>query len=423
MKKILFCLSSAFFLLSFFPGLRAEEVSLTLDEAVSLALRDNRSVLLKNEDVKIAKSRISEARSGLFPGLTVGGGWSDTRGSYSKDVSKFSAQAGLKQIIYSGGKVINTIKFNEYNYIATEAVLDKARLETILNVKQVFYILLLSDKFIQLNKSIVDNTKEHLAFLEARFSQGQASESGVIKMRSSLAGVVQAYEFSLNQAESAQALLQNLLFLDKEIRVKAKGQFGYEPKEIAYDEAFLTALQSRPEIRQLEAQKNAAENGVAIAKAGNRPQVSAAWDYYSSSVLATGTTKNWNDYNVLGISVSWPVFDGWLTKSKMEQALIEVKEARILKEKAVKDILLELKTAYLELKDAIEKIKVIVEQIKVYQDNLSVVREQYQAGVASELDLHDAQLSYNVALFNQIQAYYDYVTAKAKFDKATGGRT
>jgi len=301
-------------------------------------------------------------------------------------------------------------------------VLDKAKLETILSVKKAYYTFLLADRYGNINKAVVDNTNEHLVFIQARFSGGQASESEIIKMRSALAGVIQAYEVSLNQIESARALLNNLLVLDNDAKIKPEGQFSYKPKEIAYDEAFLKTMESRPEIRQLEAQKNAAAKNIEIARSGNRPEVSAAWDYYSSSRQTLGTAKNWNDYNILGITVSWPIFDGWQTKSKVEQAIIDLKETQLLKEKTLKDITLELKTVYLGLKDAIEKIKAVSLEAKVYQDNLSVIEEKYRSGVASELDLHDAKLSYSVALFNQFQANYDYLIAKAKFDKATGGQ-
>jgi outer membrane protein len=419
-KIIIFSATALFFL---FPSLalRAQEIPLSLEEAVSIALRDNRDIRLKAEDVLKAKAKISEARSGLYPSFSVGAGWSDVRGLYSKDVSGFSGQAGVSQVIYAGGRVINAIKAGEDNYIAIQAVLDKTKLETVLNVKKAYYALLLTDRYLEINKEIVENTYEHLAFVQARFSGGQVSESDVLRMRSSLAEVIQAYQTSLNQLESAQALLNNLLFLENETRIKPEGQLSYEPKEVAFDRAFLQALQSRPEIRQMEAQKNAASRNIEIAKSGNRPQVSAAWDYYSSQHLATGTAKNQNDYNVLGIAVNWPIFDGHLTRSKVEQAIIDLKEAQLLKEKAVKDIALELKTVYLELKDSIEKIKALGEQANVYQDNLSVIEDKQKAGLASGLDLQDARLSYRVALFNQIQANYDYLIAKIKFDKATGG--
>jgi outer membrane protein TolC len=416
----LFLLIISFITLPFMA--QAEELSLTLDEAITIALRDNRDILLKAEDVKKAKAKIAEAQSSLLPVLNLSAGWTDVRELYPKDFGTYSTQAGVKQILYKGGKIINAIKAGEYSYIASEAVLDKTKLETVLNVKKAFYTLLLSDRFVEINKAILDNTQEHLDFIRARFNSGEVSESDVIKMRSAKAAVLQAYEASLNQTESVQALLNNLLFFDKEVKIKPSGQFTYEPQEIAYDEAFLKAMQSRPEIRQLEAQRNAAEKGIEMLKADSRPTVSASWDYYSSSNLASQTTKNYNDYNVLGITVSWPIFDGWLTKSKVEQAIIDLKEVQLLKEKTIKDIALELKTAYLDLKNALEKIKSVNEEISVYKDNLSVIEEKYKAGITSLLDLHDARLSYAVALFNQNQADYDYVVAKAKFDKATGGQ-
>ncbi len=100
---------------------------MTLDEAITIALRDNRDVLLKAEDVKKAKAKIAEAESILFPILNLSAGWTDTRGLYTKDVGAYSAQVGVKQILYHGGKIINAIKVNEYSYIGTEAVLDKTK--------------------------------------------------------------------------------------------------------------------------------------------------------------------------------------------------------------------------------------------------------------------------------------------------------
>lgn len=58
--------------------LSAEEVALTLDEAISIALRDNREVLLNAEDIKKAKAKIAEAKAGLLPTLNFTGGWTDT---------------------------------------------------------------------------------------------------------------------------------------------------------------------------------------------------------------------------------------------------------------------------------------------------------------------------------------------------------
>ncbi|TBR15004.1 TolC family protein, partial [bacterium] len=353
--------SIVFFILFILAGvnccLRAEEVSLTLDEAVSLALRNNRDVLLKTEDVKTAKENIQAAKSGLFPSASFTGGMSDTRGLYSKDVTQSSTQLSLKQYLYQSGKTANTIKQSKDKLLVSEALLDKERLEITLKVRKAFFTLLLSQGLAELNKSIMSNSQKHIMALEEQYANGHQSESELLRIISTSASTKQAYEASLNQVESGSALIKNLLFLDKEAQVNLKGGFSYLPVEVAYDEAFLKAMKSRPEIRQYEAQERADQKSIEIAKAGNRPSIYTSWDYYSRSNLTASTSKNWNDYNVIGLTFSWPVFDGWATKAKVEGALIDLKTTQLKKEKTLSDIALELKDAYIGLKDAIEKIK------------------------------------------------------------------
>ena len=419
MKQKITCLIMVILIMPF--TVKAEEVSLTLDEAVAIGLRDNRDILLKNEDLKKAKAKIAEAEAGLYPNLNVGAAWTDTRGLYSKDVGVTSGSVGIKQVLYKGGKIVNAVKVSEFGYQATEAALDAAKADIILNVKNAFYTLLLTEELTGINKGILDNTKEHLEFINARYQEGQSSESDVLSMQAAFSNVRQVYELSVNQTEAMQELLRNLLYLGKEVVVIPNEKFSFQPIEVAFDEALLKAVQERPEIRQLQAQQKAAEKNIEIARADSRPSVVASWDYYSRSNLASGTAKNWNDYNVLGIAISWPIFDGWLTRSKVDQAITDLRQAQLLGEKAAKDIALELKTAYLDLKNAIEQIKSADDQLKVYKDGLSVIQAKYKAGIASFLDLSDAELSYVVALFNQNQAIYDYLIAKARFEKATGG--
>lgn len=131
--------------------------------------------------------------------------------------------------------------------------------------------------------------------------------------------------------------------------------------------------------------------------------------------------KNQNDYNVIGLTFSGPIFDGWLTKAKIEQAIVDLKATRLIKEKTVKDIALELKNTYLELKNAIARIKASQTEEGLYKNTFLVLQEKYKAGQSSSLDLGDAGLKYEVSLFNQKQAIYDYIIAKAKFEQATGG--
>jgi len=401
----------------------AQDLPISLDEAILIGLRDSRGILLKGEELKKAKAKIAESHADLFPALTLTGGWTYTKGYYSKDLSQTNSQINLKQYFYTGGRIFNTIKYNGYNFEVAKALLDKEKIETALSIKEAFYTLLLTQDFTELNKSLLDNGREHLNYTQEKQKFGEVSDSEVLRFKSSLSDLEEIYDSSVNQIISAKESLINLLYLDKEVNIIAVGNIAYEEAEVALDQGLLKALEERPEIKQYAAQINADRSAVEIAKSGGRPSIYASWDYYSRShaVTTTVNTKNWSDYSVLGATFSWPVFDGWKTKAKVEQAVFDLKKTQLLREKAIKDIILELKEAYLGLKDAILKIKSAQSELKLYADNLRVVNEKCGKGELSLLDKSDAGIKYSVSEFNKNQAAYDYVVAKARFDKATGG--
>jgi len=419
MKRIL--LTVIFLAVFFIPRGAAQDLTLTLEEAIQLASRDNRDILLKAQDVEKAKKKISENESGLFPSLTVSGGPSETIGLYSDSLNQTAGQISAKQYLYKGGKTINSIEQSKEKLKVSEALLDKSKLEIVQKVKKAFYTLLLVDRFVQLNQQILDNTQKHLDMLQARYDKGQASDLEILKIKESLASVQKAHTESLGQLEATHSLLFNLLYIEEGAALKVQGDFVYDPKDFVYEQAFLEAVKSRPEIRQYEAQERADKKSIEITKADNRPSVYASWDYYGRSHLTGTTTENWNDYNVVGVTVSWPIFDGWLTKAKLDQAIIDLKETQLTKEKVMKDIALELRNAYVGLRNAVAQVKASESDYAFYQASLQNIQEKYQKGIASRLDLEDAVLSRDVSAFSKNQSIYNYLVSKIDFDKATGG--
>jgi len=405
------------------PLARGQDISLTLPEAIYIALRENPQVLLKENELKKAKKKIAEAKSALLPSLNLSFSFSETQGYYSKDTQQQNASLGLKQTLYSGGKIINTIRLNEDNFEITQAILDKTKIELIFNTAKAFYSLLLAEELAQLNNEILKNTTSHLEAINVRYQNGQASSLEVENIKKNQKKAEENYENSLNQIQELKSLIKNLLHLNEEVNISASGEFTYAPEEIAFDEAFVTALGKRPEIKQYEAEISRAKKSAEIVRAGNRPTVYASWDYYSRSHSTSiiGPSKNPNDYNVVGLSLSWPIFDGWQTKLRLDEAMLDIKQAQIAKDMVKRDIGLELKNAYLALKDALSKIKTAEAETSFYANNYQTVKEKYSQGIASNLDLSDAQIQNQTAFFNRNKAIYEYIVAKLAFEKATGG--
>ncbi|MCM8766242.1 MAG: TolC family protein [Candidatus Omnitrophica bacterium] len=396
-----------------------EGIKLTLEEAINIALRDNREILLKKEDFKKAKEKLKEAEAGILPILSLGSSWSDTRDYYSKDVTNFINQFSVKQPLYKGGKISGEIEENKYKIEASQTTLNMSILEIVFNVKRAFLTLMLAKEYAQLNELILRNTKNHLKAITERYDKGEVSESELIKLQEALTNIEHIFNISINQIENAKANLKNILYLANDVEIEPQGEFLYEPIEVAFDEVYLKALSKRPELRLYEEKINRIKRE--IAKAELLPNVYASWDYYlnrSDSPLAV--SQDWESHQIVGVVITWPIFDGFATQAKIRQAELDLKENQLRKEKTTADITLELKNACLELNDAISKLKAKDAEMKFYEDNLRVIRDKYRVGIASDLDLEDAELRFEIANFNRKEGVYDYLIAKAKLEKAMG---
>ncbi len=411
----------AVFVLIFPLPVLAEEIFLTLQESLDLALRENRSILLKAQEIKKTKEKIREAHGGFFPSITASATESQTRGYFDKNATQTAAQAGVKQYLYTGGQTLNTYQKNQAEFQAAEASLEKTKADIILEVKKAFYALLLANEFVQLNKMILDNTQEHLNYSGVLYQNGRTDELALLKIQEAFSSVEEAYQESIHQTEELQSLLRSLLFIDEETRIKPNGAFVYDPQILAYEDGALRALEQRPEIREFEALEESDEQAIEISKAGNRPTLYASWDYYARSHMSGTTSKNWNDYSVIGVTMTWPVFDGWATKAKVEEAIIDLKQTQLSRENFLKDMAVELKGTYLELKNAINQIKTAQANMAYYENYLATAEEKYTKGLVSALDLDDARVGRQVAAFNRSQAIYNFIIADSKFKKATGG--
>jgi len=411
------------FVFLFFHSSFAEQISLTLDDAVFLALRDNRNIQIGASEIEKAKAQVREAWSGMLPSLNLNVDRDRTSELTDKPYSTTLIHAGLVQNIFQSGRIYNSVKQNEYNKKVKEALYVKEKIEIVLSVKKAFCTLILSEYFLDLNGKILKNKVMHLELTKARYAKGEASQLDMEDITAALENAKKVYEASKSQVETSKQVLRNLLYLDETMEIKAVGTFAYTPREVMFDKALVKALGERPEIKQYEAKVKADNHALKAAKAGNLPGVYLTLDEYSGDrfITTTGVVSKWKNYNVFGVTLDWPIFDGFATKAKIEQAIVDLKQTQMLKEKTMQDIALEVKNAYLALKNAISSLDAAESDIKFYKNNFTSIKKKYTQGIASSLDIDDASLKYKLAMFNKEQALYDYIVAKSSLDKAEGG--
>jgi len=157
-----------------------------------------------------------------------------------------------------------------------------------------------------------------------------------------------------------------------------------------------------------------------MAKAGWRPQVNAGLGYsYRSNNPGNIFNNNHNNWNA-GLTVTIPVFDGFSTKAKVDQAASRYAEAALEKEDLVEQIAVDIRQACLDLRQAETIINSSKDNVEEAKEALKISEVSYDNGEGTNLDVLDAQVSLSQIEKNLSEGIYDYLMACAFLDRTMG---
>ena len=141
---------------------------------------------------------------------------------------------------------------------------------------------------------------------------------------------------------------------------------------------------------------------------------SAGYDIYGSSPF---DGSEWS----AKLSLSVPISDGGLTKSKVEQASAELRTAEAEMKSLSNSVTLEVRKAWEALREAKESLVSSLEAERSAKATLDLAEGRYAAGVGDNLEISDAVDSYATASANRVLALYNCKTAQLDLEKAMGG--
>lgn len=190
-----------------------------------------------------------------------------------------------------------------------------------------------------------------------------------------------------------------------------------------YEAALREALQTRPEILEAEASLTAYQRGVQFARRSSLPSFNVSLGYvYTPN--ATGFTRENVEQATLGVSL--PIFDGGVARARVQQARADVASAETNRRQAIDQVGLEVQQAYLTLLQARDRVAVANVGLAQAREAFRLARVRYNAGVSQQtgispqLELSNSQTSLTQAETNQVNALYDYNSARAQLDRAIG---
>ena len=236
-KKILLAV-----VLAVFTGglVRAQEVkdtlTLTLDKALEIALSENPTMRVADQEIQLKKEAKKEAYGGLFPEVALSGSYSRTLKKQTM-VMDFAGEAQTIQVgsdnSYSGGLTVNLPIFAPALYKSinltkadVDLAMEKARsskLDLINQVTKAYYQLLLAQDSYEVMLQSYNQAEINFEVVSAKYAQGTVSEYDKIRadvqVRSLKPGVVSAR----NGINLARLQLQVLMGMNTDIPVAVEG--------------------------------------------------------------------------------------------------------------------------------------------------------------------------------------------------------
>ncbi len=436
---------SAFF---FAPAISsAETKSLTFEEAVQLALENNRLIEQREEDREAAKWNLSAARRSSGPRLSWSSSANRIGGRYyhgaraqryqlydvPKDVlrehgittlpplyqSENSNTVNLSIPLYTGGQLENRRKAARYGLNSADLTLEDSKQRVKWQTAQAFYQALQYRENIEVQQEAINLLNEHLRTVKIQYEVGTVAMSDVLATNVQLANSQQAYNTAQANYENALAELNNIIGLPTNTDLILVDNDYYDEFTTSETECLEYALAHRPDGKAAVYAVKQAEATVDSTKSGFRPTVSAI---VQGSIAGEGafkadhTSERW----AAGLQLNWDIFDNHVTSAQVQQAKANQRKAESQARQQIETIRLEIREAYNNLKVAEKNILVTSDAVKQAEEQFLIAKVRYEEGVDTNLTVMDAQEKLTNARTNYYNAIFRHDTSLAQLEKAMG---
>ena len=398
-------------------------MELTLDQAVQLSLTNNPNGKIAVFDYEAAKGALTAARSYRWPTISATHRDSRTLSAPSKvepnptATDNYSNSVSLSWILWSGNKIESQISQAKLSLDSSQWGIAAARQQLKYNATDAYFKFMAARDAVKLAGESVTRLERYLQDVKLQFEVGVVAKVDVLRSEVELAKAKQNLIEAQNAYDITMANLNNVMGLPLTTELKVKGELSYSKFEQDLAVCVDLALRQRPEIFQYTDAAKSAQEGITVAKSGYLPSISATYTngWYNTN-FPGGNNYNWTVY----LTTNWTFLDSGLTAGNVKKAVETYHKAQEQLRQTVDSVQLDVRSTYLSLKSAEQSIQTSSAAVGLAEEDYAIKVIRYQAGVGTNLDVLDAQVSLTTAKNNYLRAMYEYNNNRSKLDKAMG---
>lgn len=395
-----------------------------LEEALRLALVNSEKIRSSAENVVVAETTREKAWAVLIPKFTAFGGqtwYSDRKTNFTGTLIQpdWGKAWGVRvdQAFSLSGREITALSISRDNIEKSRRDLDAVREEVLLQAAYACFDVLRTGKSLEIAEANLERLARYRHLAEKRLRLGEVTKTALLRAEGELSGARADRIRAENGVNLAQVVLARVLGVKGPVGVR-EGTGGAE--EIPSAEQLLQrALIQRPELQGLEIQKAAADKQVWFARGAYLPSVALSGVYQKNDQSPETPSLN-KETAYAAVSLSFPFFEGGLRLAEVREAMARSRQAALAIEDLKKTLGVEVEGARLDLVTLKGVLQFQRDQAAFARENFQAVTRQFEFGLASSLDVIDANTLLVTSEQKLAEASINYQVAWLRMKRVTG---
>ncbi len=415
----------------------AQTTKLTLEQALEIALSENPTIKIADQEIEIKRYAKQGTYSKLYPQI-------DATATYQRVIEKQTMSmslGGQTQTIkvgsdnsFNGGitaamPVINAQLWESLNVSAldVELAVEKARSsrqDMVEQVTKAYYSVLLAKESLAVYKSVYNNAVENNKNVKMRYDVGSVSEYDMIRSNVS----VQNAEPNVFEAENSVMLtlwqLKALLGLDLQMDIDVEGSLmDYKS---AMDEAYSLSqldLTDNSTMKQLELQEQMLDKALKITKLANVPTLSINAAYLYTALGNDGRfgmKEAWNPYSYAGVQLNIPIFAGNSKRAATRKARLDLSNLQLQRENVERQLRVAMIQSLNSMQTSVKQFNSADATVAQAQRGYEISVKRYEIGKGTLVEIDNSQLALTQAELSRNSSIFNFLNSKIALDKILG---
>lgn len=418
---------------------RAQEtkdtLTLTLDRALEIALSDNPTIKVAEEEIALKKVTHKETWQNLLPQASIDGTWNHTISAAQMNLGGQSFKMGMDNSnTVSGVLNISLLIFAPSVYKAMsmtktdiELAVEKSRASKLDLVNQVtkgyYQLMLTQDSYDVLQKSY-KLAEDNYNIVNAKYQQGAVSEfdkiSAEVQMRSIKPNVISAG----NAVTLSKLQLKVLMGVTADVDIEIADNLGNYETELFANELNQPAanLNNNTTMKQLDLNRKMLNQNIKSLRTNFMPTLGMNYSYQYQSLY----NEDWNilDYNWSGSSalmftLSIPLYKA-SNFTKLKSNRIQIRQLEQNRLDTERKLNMQITSYQNNMAASSEQVVSNREHVMQAQKAVQIAGKRYEVGKGTVLELNTSQVQLTEAELTYNQSIYDYLVAKADLDQVLG---